>query len=111
MKIKNKKMVISNEEIRQKIVDSLNLSNLEKSKQDKVISIFLNSVSLRISIAVWDKLSEKDKSKISKIIKLGSKEFLNYINSHVSNFTELVENITRQTIHDFRKIMVKINLT
>lgn len=101
--MKNKETVIKNQAIMQKIADSLNLTHLKKAEQEKIILALMRMVSAKINIAVWGKLSEEKRKKLKKAVKSGKRQVLNYISSSVENFSELVENITRQTIIDFKK--------
>lgn len=101
--MKSKKINVGNQIIMQKIADSLSLAHLKKAEQDKIIFALMDVVSSKINMAVWGKLSEEKREGLKKAIKSGAREVLNYISSSVENFSELVENITRETISDFKK--------
>lgn len=93
-------------EIRQKIIESLNLSGLTKPEQDKIVFMIMDNISSRISIAIWDTLSGQDKEDLNNIEK---KEFLDYISVKIKDFPKLVEDITRQTLYDFKGKRVGIS--
>lgn len=90
---------IKNNEIKAKIAESLRISHFTKTQQDKIISLLTDSVALKVTAALWSGFSEKEKKELNN---MAEKKMLDYINAKAENSSELVENITRQVVSDFR---------
>ena len=94
------KINIKDSGIRQNIVENLHVSHLTKSEQDKIIFMLMDGVSSRINATVWEKLLQEDRKELKKLSK---KETIDYIATKIENFPKLVENITKQTINEFKQ--------
>lgn len=93
---------INSQELRESVAKSLNLSNFTEQQQEKIIFALMGNVSSMIAIAVWKKLSAKDRAGLKKIS--GEGEFLKYVSSKIENFEGLVEQITKETTDEFKEL-------
>ena len=99
-----KDMSIKSKAFKQQVAKHLNVSHLTASQQDRIVSVLMDSVSDNITMAIWDRFLEQEKKEMKGILtKSGQKQPLDYIGSKINNFPKLVEDITRQTMDDFRK--------
>ena len=97
--VKKKKLIIPNKQV---IVDSLNISHLKLSHQNEIISILMDNVLARLNFALWDKLSSSDKKDLKKVLAGSGKKALPYLESKIENLPDLIENLTRQAVDDFK---------
>lgn len=88
---------------KQKIVKSLEIEHLTPSQQDKIISMVSENVSAKIDMIIWNKFIQEEKQELYKISRKGdNKKILKYLTRKIGNFSQLVEDITRETIEDFK---------
>ena len=86
------------------IARGLHISHLTKAQQEKIVAMLMESVAARMNVAIWSNFSDVEKNELKKMLqKASEKKVLDYISSRVNNFSGLTEDITRQTIADFRK--------
>ncbi|TSC95113.1 MAG: hypothetical protein CEN87_125 [Parcubacteria group bacterium Licking1014_1] len=94
--------------LKQQIINNLNLSGFTSLQQSKIISGLMDNVSDRINIAILDLLAEDEKKELGKIARSKKKgAALKYLNSKIKNISSLTEKITRETIEDFRRLRRK----
>jgi len=105
MKTRNKN-IVQPEIINQAIINSLGLSGLTKIQQNKIVSLFAEIISSKINVAVWHKLSPENKNELKS---LRGKKKLDYIASDIKDFSKLVEDVTRETIRDFKQKRMSTN--
>lgn len=97
--------VFNQEKVKQKIAESLNLSGFTNSQQNRIISGLLDNISDRINIAIYDKLTEKDRQKLQKISRIGEKGIIsNYLKLKIRNMRLLVDKVTIETIEEFENL-------
>lgn len=93
--------------VKDQLIKKLGLSGLEFLEKEKIYNGLIKNILARIDLVILEKLSEKDKKKLSKIsnsifvLNKGKKiaEFLNLKNI---NFKDLVEKLTLQAIDEFK---------
>ncbi|OGZ69360.1 MAG: hypothetical protein A3D44_02790 [Candidatus Staskawiczbacteria bacterium RIFCSPHIGHO2_02_FULL_42_22] len=101
--MKNKKSMAQNYDLREAIIEGVGLAELSPAKQDTVVAEVIEGISANINEAVWEKLSREDKNDLNKIASQGPEDTLDYLNSHIENFSSLVEDVTRKTIAEFKQ--------
>jgi len=101
---------LNNTELKQKIIERLDLSNFSPEEQSKILFLLMDNVSCKLNMAILDRLTEDDRRKLQKLSRAGGKKVLNFIGSRVDNFSLLVEGVTKQTVDDFRRVrQLKVN--
>jgi len=100
-------MAISNDEkIKQKIAESLDLLSFTKDQQDKIIQGLMNNVSSAVNISVLDQLSQEEKNELEKLS--GNEEATSdYLKNKIKDLPLLIEEVTKETIDNFRKMSGK----
>ena len=99
----NKKASTASEkQMRQVIAESLQLSRLAKSQQEKVLATLMEAISLRIQAAVLSRLSREQVEKLKKMGKVSDKKTLAFLEKNIKDFPGLTEKIASKTIGEFR---------
>ena len=92
-----------NKEIREKMIESLGLDHLKKGEQDKIVGMLIVAISSRLQVEIWQRLSVSDKKEFEAVSTNNEEQgFLDYVTMKISNFPQLVEQITREVVDDFR---------
>ena len=100
--------VKNNNKIEQQIAESLNLSGYTAQQQNKIISKLMDNAFNKTTIAIMDLLLEDEKKEFLKMAKTKNKEaVLNYLNSRITDFSSLPEEITQEVIKDFKKLRIE----
>jgi len=97
--------VESNKKLKQQIIESLNLSGLTVGQKDEIISKLMDNAFNNINMAILDLLTEEEKKELEKKVKTKKKgAVLKYLNSKIKDFSLLPEEITQETIKDFKRL-------
>ncbi|MGA2418085.1 MAG: hypothetical protein ABSF55_02510 [Candidatus Staskawiczbacteria bacterium] len=90
---------------KQQIKEALDISDLADSQQNKIVSQLLNNISLKINMAIFDKLGDEDRKKVLKFLRAKDKDaILSYLNAKIKNLPDLVKKITAETIEEFKEL-------
>jgi len=93
------------EKLKQQIVESLNLSGLTAEQKDEIISGLMDNAFNNINMTILDLLTEEEKKELEKKARIKKNGFvLKYLNSKIKDFSSLSEEITRETIKDFKRL-------
>ena len=89
-------------ELQTTIAQALNLSSLTSAQQEKVISMLMSAVAIKVEMLLWERLSEDEREELKKT-KLEGKELEDYMVDKIPNVAGLIEEITRKTVTDFKR--------
>lgn len=100
------------EKIKQLIAERVDMSDLTVAQQNKIVRKLLDSMLLKINIAVFDELDDAGKEKAVKFLQAKDQEtFLNYLNTKIKNLPELVAKNITETIEEFKELYKKYENT
>ncbi len=97
-----------NHQIKEAVVNALNIGHLSEGEQEKIVTIILDIVAAKVNMAVWSHLSDEEKEKVAKIAKSSPERTLEHLSHTVKTFPKLLEDATRQTIESFNEKKAKL---
>lgn len=96
----------TNKDLKKAISEKLNLSNLGEEKQEKIIAKILENVSLKASILLLDRLTEKEREEFAKL--KAQKEVMDFLNKKTIDIYLLVDEAVSMIVSDLKKIKKKL---
>lgn len=86
-------------------IKNLGIGNVLKTKQDKIIKKIEDNIKRRISLTIFDLLSQKNKKELEKIIKSGKKkEVFNFLKEKISDLDFIFQISATSIIEDFKEL-------
>lgn len=93
------------EKIKIRLIEELGLANLPQDKQEELMLKMTEVVLKRIFVETMEKLSDQDKQAYMDMIEsdASQEEVENFINGKISNYANMVMQITEQFIEEMKK--------
>jgi len=99
-----KTLMIIDKEIKKEIANALNINNLTVEQQDEIINGLMVNATLKIDMAILDRLTEEETKHLNK---LDQEDKLAYLSLKIEDLSELVKLNIKEVVDEFKKIRSK----
>jgi hypothetical protein len=96
--------MIIDKEIKKEIANALNINNLTVEQQDEIINGLMVNATLKIDMAILDRLTEEETKHLNK---LDQEDKLAYLSLKIEDLSELVKLNIKEVVDEFKKIRSK----
>ncbi len=90
--------------MKKNIIKNLNLEDLPKEKQEKIMMKLQEIIAIKLTGKVIKKLSDEDKEKYSKLLDQDDpKEMKEFLTEKIDNYEKLAAETSREVLEEFKK--------
>lgn len=88
---------------KEELIKELRLTGMDPAQQDQLLNMFYSSLNMKLRMAVADAMSDEQLDTFMSAIEKGDDSASEWLEQHVPNVKEIIEQETTDAVEDLKK--------